>query len=171
MEVCNNQLAKYWKDEQKVEVVRMTIQFAKMLSDTDQLHIYPTKFFLVTDLVSYFGQLVYDRLVSKCPDLRVNFSYSDVSSQSNELCKNWLYKIASIRELVPRFYLDTALLKCYRFSCDLSGYPSLVERLTLMIRGISNPIVSGYARAYLVQCSHQGNIHWQICKVGWLFFL
>ena len=71
--------------------------------------------------MSYFGRLVYDRLVAKCPGLKINFSYDEVSPQSKELCKNWLYKIASIRELIPRFYLEVALLKSYRFSFDVSG--------------------------------------------------
>jgi hypothetical protein len=35
--------------------------------------------------------------VSKCPDLKVNFTVADVSETAKELCKNWLYKIASIR--------------------------------------------------------------------------
>ena len=50
--------------------------------------------------------------------------------------QNWLYKIASVRELVPRFYLETALLKCYKFSCDTNGFPAILERLTIMIRVI-----------------------------------
>ena len=50
--------------------------------------------------------------------------------------QNWLYKIASVRELVPRFYLETALLKCYKFSCDKNGFPAILERLTIMIRVI-----------------------------------
>ena len=48
--------------------------------------------------------------------------------------QNWLYKIASVREVVPRFYLETALLKCYKFSCDRSGFSAILERLTIMIR-------------------------------------
>lgn len=177
MDACNGQLAQYWKDDQRVQVVKMTIQLSKMLSpEKPHDSFYPTLFFLVTDVISYFGELVYDRLVSKCPDLRVNFSIGDVSPQALELCKNWLYKIASVRgkkkschfillnndsayayvELVPRFYLEAALLKCYRFSCDAKGYPALVERLTLMIRGLADPIAAAYARMYLVRVTHLG---------------
>ena len=37
------------------------------------------------------------RLVSKCPGLRVNFSPADVSDVAQEIAKNWLLKIVSIR--------------------------------------------------------------------------
>jgi hypothetical protein len=97
VELCKCQLAKYWKDDQRVHVVKMTIQLAKMLSSQKLNNFFPTLFFLASDVISYFGQLVYDRLVAKCPDLKVIFSFSDVSPQAKELCKNWLYKIASVR--------------------------------------------------------------------------
>lgn len=66
-------------------------------SDDDIIRFYPSMFFLLSDLITYFGHLVYDRLVTKSPDLKVNFTFSDVGPQARELCKNWLYKIASIR--------------------------------------------------------------------------
>ena len=52
--------------------------------------------------------------------------------------------------------METALLKCYKFSCEPEGFPSLVERLGLMTRGIANPVVAVYARTYLVQIVQQG---------------
>ena len=58
---------------------------------------YPSLFYLLSDLVTYFGYLVYDRLITKSPDLKVNFSFFDVGDQAKELCKNWMYKVASIR--------------------------------------------------------------------------
>ena len=156
METCTEQLSKCWKDDQRVQVVKLAIQLASMwASDEDMNDCFDLVFFSTTDVLSFFGKLVYDRLVAKSPGLKVNFSLNDVSLQAKELCKNWLYKIASIRELVPRFYLETALLKCYKFSCDMDSYPALLERLTLMIRGIGNPRAAAFARIYLLRCAYQ----------------
>ena len=47
---------------------------------------------------------------------------------------------------MPRFYLEIALLKSYRFSFETSGYTSLLERLTNMAKGFGEPISAVYAR-------------------------
>ena len=42
--------------------------------------------------------------MSKCPGLRVNFSSADVSNVAQEIAKNWLLKIVSIRgESKPQY--------------------------------------------------------------------
>jgi hypothetical protein len=53
----------------------------------------------VTELSSKLTltKTLYFVLVSKCPGLKVNFTLADVSDTAKELCKNWLYKVASIR--------------------------------------------------------------------------
>ena len=53
--------------------------------------------------------------------------------------------------------METALLKCHKFSCEPEGFSSLVERLSLMVRGIANPVVAVYARMYLIHTVQQGN--------------
>ena len=108
METCTEELSKCWKDDQRVQVVKLSIQLATMLASADDFlsSDFDRVFFAVTDILSFFGQLVYDRLVAKSPGLKINFSLDDVTLQARELCKNWLYKIASIRGEQDRVMLS-----------------------------------------------------------------
>ena len=71
-ELINNQLARHWLDDKRVQVVRLAVQVAKMIGEPDpkSMRFYPAVFAMLIELVDYFGQLIYDRLVSKCPGLR-----------------------------------------------------------------------------------------------------
>ena len=71
-----------------------------------------------------------------------------VPEAAKETCKNWFYKIASIRELVPRLYVELAILRCYNFLAR-DDYSNALQRLGNMIRGMGNPLVATYCRAYL----------------------
>jgi hypothetical protein len=49
-----------------------------------------------------------------------NLTFFDISGANipescQEICKNWLRKVSSIRELVPRIYIEAALLPIYYF--------------------------------------------------------
>jgi hypothetical protein len=75
-----------------------------------------------------------------------------VPPSAKEVARNWFFKIASIRELIPRLYVETALLKCYSF---LTQGEAALMRLTSMMRGIGDPLVAIYARCYICRVGAQ----------------
>uniref|UniRef100_A0A8C7HBZ3 VPS35 endosomal protein-sorting factor-like n=1 Tax=Oncorhynchus kisutch TaxID=8019 RepID=A0A8C7HBZ3_ONCKI len=151
IEELNQSLKEAWASDQKVKALKIVIQCSKLLSDTAVIQFYPSKFVLITDILDTFGRLVYERIWSMCSDPRPlpdSFTADEVNDTAKETCLNWFFKIASIRELIPRLYVEVALLKCNRFLTKC-GIQETVPRLTAMIRGIGDPLVAVYARAYL----------------------
>ncbi|RZC42930.1 UPF0505 protein C16orf62 -like protein, partial [Asbolus verrucosus] len=143
IEQLNKELVSAWNSEQRVKALKIAIQCAKLLADTSVLRFYPSKFVLITDILDVFGQL--GSKVSKLPE---DFTPDMVSDTAKETCLNWFYKIASIRELVPRLYVEMALMKSYYF-LSLSECEEALRRIGHMISGIGNPLVAVYARCYL----------------------
>ncbi|OXB72752.1 UNVERIFIED_CONTAM: hypothetical protein H355_009933 [Colinus virginianus] len=165
IEELNQSLKDAWSSDQKVKALKIVIQCSKLLSDTTVIQFYPSKFVLITDILDTFGKLVYERILSMCMDSRVslsdNFSPETVNDTAKETCLNWFFKIASIRELIPRLYpsqirqsehihsyVEAAILKCNKF-LSKTGISECLPRLTSVIRGIGDPLVAVYARAYL----------------------
>ncbi|XP_070269831.1 VPS35 endosomal protein-sorting factor-like isoform X2 [Myotis yumanensis] len=132
IEELNQSLKDAWASDQKVKALKIVIQCSKLLSDTSVIQFYPSKFVLITDILDTFD----------------NFSPENVNDTARETCLNWFFKIASIRELIPRFYVEASILKCNKFLSKM-GISECLPRLTCMIRGIGDPLVSVYARAYL----------------------
>ncbi|XP_028990789.1 VPS35 endosomal protein-sorting factor-like isoform X2 [Betta splendens] len=163
IEELNQSLKEAWASDQKVKALKIVIQCSKLLSDTSVIQFYPSKFVLITDILDTFGRLVYDRIWTMCSDPRPlpdSFTLEDVNDQAKETCLNWFFKIASIRELLPRLYVEAAILKCNRF-LNRSGIQETLPRLTAMIRGIGDPLVAAYARAYLCRVGMEVAPHWK----------
>lgn len=70
IEQLNKELVIAWNTEQRVKALKIAIQCAKLLADTDVLQFYPSKFVLVTDILETFGRIVYERLKSKAETLK-----------------------------------------------------------------------------------------------------
>ena len=119
---------------------------------------------MVTESLDKFGDMVFQRLRSRADEafaeeaaktgkkamkLSDHFTSNDVPAVAKEICRNWFYKIACIREILPRVYIEVALFKCYRFLTDADFLP-ILSRLGSIIRGVGDPMVSLYLRTYLV---------------------
>ncbi|XP_050664295.1 VPS35 endosomal protein-sorting factor-like isoform X2 [Leptidea sinapis] len=150
--MLDGEIKKAWDSEQRVKAFKIAIQCSKLLSDVNVMQFYPSKFVLISDVLDNFGSLVFERLKHKSfGNKKLNFDDIDpntVPELAKETCQNWIYKMASIRELLPRLYMEMALLPCYVF-LSKEDIKSSIERLTKMIRGIGNPLVAVYIRLYL----------------------
>ncbi|XP_017471583.1 PREDICTED: UPF0505 protein CG8202 isoform X1 [Rhagoletis zephyria] len=157
IEQLNQELVQSWNDDQRVKALKIVIQCSKMLLDTSVLSFYPSQFVLITDILDMFGKLVYERLNIKAYNVGDGCSgklgrTESLHESARETCQNWFFKIASIRELLPRLFVEMAIIKCYEFITP-NEFDKYLLRITKMIRGIGDPLVQTYARCYLVRVS------------------
>ncbi|XP_013182402.1 PREDICTED: UPF0505 protein C16orf62 homolog isoform X1 [Papilio xuthus] len=151
--MLDEEIKKAWDTEQRVKAFKICIQCSKLLSDFNVMQFYPSKFILICDILDNFGNLVFNRLKNKSTGDQVIKSPMDIDparvpESAKETCQNWMFKMASIRELLPRLYMEMSLLKCYVF-INKNEIKPIIKRLTIMIRGIANPLVAVYLRVYL----------------------
>ncbi|XP_063864161.1 VPS35 endosomal protein-sorting factor-like isoform X3 [Scylla paramamosain] len=138
-----------WNSDQRVKALKIGIQCVKLLNLSAPEHFYPSKFVLVMDILSTLADLVYQRLKQKALNESSPASNASVARlEAQETARNWFYKVASIRELLPRLYLEAALLPCYSLTDEKEGEQALV-RLARMTRGIGDPLIAAYTRMFV----------------------
>lgn len=91
----------------------MISEVARLLSTNSVLQFYPAQFVYITEVLDYFGNLVYERLLMLAKRERKNaglgalpnyFEIHDILEQTRITARNWLGRISAIRELIPRIY-------------------------------------------------------------------
>ena len=172
LQKLNENIARAWLEADRVAALKLSIKVVKLLgynAGGKAPEFYPILFFLVADIADTVGQLVYKRIKLKAENrsdemyddiedgnrnneskkamLHENWNSDDVRDSAKATCRNWFFKIASIRELVPRLYLELALSDCMRF---LHPEPPVdrLNRLITQIKGVGDPLVSSYLRCY-----------------------
>ncbi|KAG5392105.1 hypothetical protein IGI04_022068 [Brassica rapa subsp. trilocularis] len=150
-------ITKAWQVEDRVTSLKLSIKVTKLLMDTTVLQFYPTVFVVVTDMLDMVGDMVWERIKEKAEHdvdgtvictLPNDFQANDICLEARETCYNWFCKVGSVRELLPRIYLELAILPCWRF---LINQPrEVLDRLVMMVRGLADPLASLYCRLYMV---------------------
>lgn len=163
LESLNLQCANSWNNHDRVKALKIVIKCTKSLAVNQVPQFYPSLYVLVAEVLDTFGGLVYERIFSRSEvvdpvsgkvesKLSKVFSVKDVTEDAKETCRNWFYKVASIRELIPRIYVEMSLLSCQKFlTDDKKKIKEEFVRLAKAIRGIGEPMVAMYARLYLAK--------------------
>ena len=162
--VIKRNIATAFGDAKRVYALKVVINCALILADTHAIQSYPSRFVLIADILNMFGDLVYMRTYKKCAyyppgssvakDIPVDFTPDMVPHSAKETAKNWFFKTASIRLVIPRFYVGVALLRCNMF-LDGNAFEMALVRLSGMLRGIGDPLVAIYMRCYLCRVAVQ----------------
>ncbi|CAI0379368.1 unnamed protein product [Linum tenue] len=157
-----DEINRAWNSDDRVTALKLSIKVAKLLVDTSVLQFYPTLFVLATDVMDMLGELVWKRIRHKAEYaedgsmldiLPENFKANNVCFDAKETCNNWFCKVGAVRELLPRIYLELAILPCWRFLLDRPE--DNLQRLVMMIRGLADPLASAYCRLYMVHCAQK----------------
>ncbi|KAK7593072.1 hypothetical protein V9T40_007824 [Parthenolecanium corni] len=167
MENFHEDMVRAWKKEERVEALKIVIVCAKLSMDTENPILYPLKYVCLSDILSKFGEQVYERLKIKeeifissltSPKDPRKPASTKPPGTAQETCLNWFYKIASVRELVPRLYAEAALLRSYSFLEDGRMITEL-KKLTKLTRAVGDLIVNLYLRCYLCQMGMECEIN------------
>lgn len=67
-----------------------------------------------------------------------------------EISRNWFNKVSCIREVLPRIYLELAMVSSQKYM-QRKVHQSDLVRLAKMIRGIAEPLCASYTCSYLAR--------------------
>ncbi|KAJ4455392.1 putative UPF0505 protein C16orf62 [Paratrimastix pyriformis] len=129
-----------WGKDERVRTLKIVIQCCKLLTDVTfppSTRAYSRWSPRVLDT---FGRIVFERISVKAFE-RPNpgrFRPDEVNDGARETCRNWFYKIASIREMLPRLFIELALCRSYCF-LTRDPFPAVMARLSATIRGWAIP--------------------------------
>eukprot|EP00668_Euglena_longa_P033680 GGOE01043286.1.p1 GENE.GGOE01043286.1~~GGOE01043286.1.p1 ORF type:complete len:945 (+),score=318.02 GGOE01043286.1:40-2874(+) len=161
LESLADDLENAWGKGEKVKSLRIVIQSCKLLISCPVPQVYPSLFMLVAKVLDTFGRLVFERIKRRAQfdertgrpiqTLPAEFHTADIPDEAKEMCKNWFFKVAAIRELIPRVYVELCLWECHRFLVDeRRAYVEMMGRFVAQMRGMGDPLVANYARVYLL---------------------
>ncbi|KAL9441648.1 hypothetical protein AB3S75_020195 [Citrus x aurantiifolia] len=157
-----DEIKRAWTAEDRVTSLKLSIKVARLLMDTSVLQFYPTLFVLAAEIMDMLGNLVWERIKQKAEFgedgsrlcyLSENFKEINICVEAKETCNNWFCKVGSVRELLPRIYLELAILPCWLFLNDRPA--DSLQRLVLMTRGLADPLASAYCRLYMAHCARK----------------
>ncbi|KAK6046675.1 hypothetical protein COOONC_15821, partial [Cooperia oncophora] len=130
-----------WENNKRVESIEVITTLARLLSAPTTPSFFPIQWILVTDIIDLFGDNVYGRLLSKANEERKergdgplpsNFESTVVPPNTVEVAQNWFSKVDDIKEVVPRFYVETTLIGCQQFLDSTSLRASLLRLATMI---------------------------------------
>ena len=202
----NQELKVAWANGERVKSIKIVIKCSNLMANItsgQEALFYPTVFTLVTEVMDTFGEIVFRRIMGKAmgykegehwdPNAKPKplkkgekrqpphpaLSYKEINVNAKETCRNWFYKCSSIKSLLPRLYLEIALLKCYRFlvvdnvggqnggfssqsggakqsdtqitATVVSEFKNILTRIANMCRGVGDPLVRVYLQCYLAR--------------------
>lgn len=150
----------FWNEDKKVNCLKICIQCAKLLNDVETPTFYPQKFMIMTEMLDNFGKMVFQIMKKNSLEMQGYQNWESILDQDlnfrntpdfvKEKASNWQLKIACIREVLPRMYLELALVNCKRFMNKRLNTSDL-DRLGFMVRGVAEPLSASYVSAYLAR--------------------
>lgn len=164
LERLNKEMKKFWERDDKVACIRIAIQCAKLLNDVATPLFYPQKFILLTDILDQFGDLVNSRMKKLTKEYsngqliitaenEDSVDFTQIPEKVQETCRNWFLKCACIREVLPRIYLELALVSSHKYM-QMRVQQSDLVRLSKMCRGIAEPLCAAYTASYLARVGY-----------------